>query len=297
MPLRLHKISFYKLFIHLFFIIMSIAFVIPLWTVIAISISNEIDIVNFGYRLIPQSIDWTAYQYIFKNPDSILNAYKVTIIISAIGLLLYLLMASMMGYAISRTDFKFRSPITFYLFFTMLFNGGLVPYYILLSQYFHLRNTYGALILPLLGNVWYIFIMRTSFQQIPKAIIESATIDGAKELQIFFRVILPLSTPVLATVGLLQLLSNWNSWFNALLFIDKQELYPLQYLLQTTLRNIQELTQNMENRPMHLSSSQMVPTESMRMAMAVVATGPMLFVFPFFQKYFVTGLTVGSVKG
>lgn len=297
MPGRLGKVSFYKLSIHLFFIILSIAFVIPLWTVVSISISNEIDIVNFGYRLIPKSIDWTAYQYIFKNPDSILNAYKVTTIISVAGLLLYLLMGSMIAYAISRTDFKYRSQITFYLFFTMLFNGGLVPYYILLSQYFHLRNTYAALILPLLGNVWYIFIMRTSFQQIPKAIIESATIDGAKELQIFFRIILPLSTPVLATIGLLQLLGNWNSWFNALLFIDRQELYPLQYLLQTTLRNIQELTQNMENRPMHLSSSQMVPTESMRMAMAVVATGPMLFVFPFFQKYFVTGLTVGSVKG
>ncbi|MDF2921338.1 MAG: binding-protein-dependent transport system inner rane component [Paenibacillaceae bacterium] len=283
--------------IHLLLLACSILFLIPLWAVLAISVSNETDIMTMGFRLIPGRLDLTAYAYIFKNPSVILQGYKVTILMSAAGLVLYLVMASMIAYALSQREFAYRRGVTFYLFFTMLFNGGLAPLYILMTQYLHLRDTYAALIIPLLGNVWYLFIIRTSFQQIPAAIIESAKIDGATELQIYFRLILPLSKPVLATVGLLQLLGNWNSWFPALLYINKSDMYPLQYLLQTILRNMQELTRSMENKPAQIVESIQVPTESMRMAMAVIAVGPMLFIFPFFQKYFVKGLTVGSVKG
>lgn len=291
------RLSASRLFIHLCLIIMSLLFIIPLWAVVSISVSNETDIMTAGFKLIPQTLDFTAYQYIFKNPLTILQAYQVTIFTSAVALVLYLFMASMMAYALSRPEFTYRKVITFYLFFTMLFNGGLVPLYILMTQYLQLRDTYAALIIPLLGSVWYLFIIRTSFQQIPSAIIESAKIDGAGDYQIYFRMILPLSKPVLATVGLLQLLANWNSWFPALLYINRSELYPLQYLLQSILRNMQELTQAMENKPAGLVESAQVPTESMRMAMAIIAVGPMMFVFPFFQKYFVRGLTVGSVKG
>jgi putative aldouronate transport system permease protein len=161
-----------------------------------------------------------------------------------------------------------------------------------------LKNTYLALIIPLLGNVMNIFLIRTFFQQIPSAIIESATIDGASDFGIFIKMILPLSTPVLATVGLLQLLSGWNSWNPALLYITKQKLYPLQYLLQVMLLNIQEITNNMQNN-MGISDNGLtkIPTENTRMAMCILAIGPMLIVFPFFQKYFSQGLTVGSVKG
>ncbi|NOU66080.1 ABC transporter permease subunit [Paenibacillus sp. LMG 31461] len=291
------NISIYTIAIHTFLLVLSALFVIPLGAIVSISISSETDIIANGFKLIPSVIDFTAYAYIFENPKTILMAYKVTIITSVAGLVLYLIMASMIAFALSRTDFYFRKVISFYLFFTMLFNGGLVPFYILINQYLHLRDTYAALIIPLLGNIWYIFIIRTSFQQIPSAIIDSAKIDGAGEFQIFVRMILPLSKPVLATIGLLQLLSNWNSWFPALLFVDNSDLYPLQYMLQTILRNVQELTQNMDNKPAYLFVSQQIPTESMRMAMAIVAIGPMMFVFPFFQKYFVKGLTVGSVKG
>lgn len=297
MHAKRRKVPVYILSTHLFLIVLSLLFVIPLLAVIAISVSNEVDITNDGFKLWPTSFDFTAYAYIFKNPFTILGAYKVTVMTSIVGLVLYLLMASMIAFSISRADFAFRRGITFYLFFTMLFNGGLVPLYILMNQYLHLRDTYAALIIPMLGNVWYIFIMRTSFQQIPGEMFDSAKIDGAGELQIYFRMVLPVSKPVLATVGMLQLLANWNSWFPALLYIDNPDLYPLQYLLQTILRNIQELTQNMDNKPAYLTASQQIPTETMRMAMGVVATGPMLFVFPFFQKYFVKGLTVGSVKG
>lgn len=291
------RLSVSRCIIHLCLLALSLLFLIPLWAVIAISLSNETDIMTAGFKLIPKRLDFTAYQYLFRNPLTIVQAYKVTIVTSVVGLVLYLLMASMIAYSLSRPEFTYRKPITFYLFFTMLFNGGLVPLYILMTQYLQLRDSYAALIIPLLGSVWYLFIIRTSFQQIPSAIIESAKIDGAGDYQIYFRMILPLSKPVLATVGLLQLLANWNSWFPALLYINQSELYPLQYLLQTILRNMQELTQAMENRPVGLAESAQAPTESMRMAMAMIAVGPMMFVFPFFQKYFVRGLTVGSVKG
>lgn len=293
---RKKKTPIHSLFIHSFFIVLSLAFIVPIWAVLAISVSNEGDLIQQGYSLIPKNLDFTAYQLIFKNPTRILSAYKVTTIISVVGLVLYLIMGTMIAYPLSRVDFKYRKGITFYLFFTMLFNGGMVPSYILMSL-LGLRNTYAALILPLLGNVWYVFLMRSFFQQLPSSIIESATIDGASELQIYFQMILPLSKPVLATVGLLTLLGYWNSWFQALMYIDKRELYPLQYLLQSMLRNMQEMMQNMDQVPVSLAETGRMPAEATRMAMAIVATGPMLFIFPFFQKYFSKGLTVGSVKG
>ena len=276
---------------------MSSSFIIPLLAVISISLSNEVDIENYGFRLIPKNIDISAYSYIFKNPDIIVSAYKVTIITTLIGTLLYLIMASMCAYPLSRRDFKYRNTITFYLFFTMLFNGGLVPYYIMMTKYFHLRDTYAALILPLLSNVWYVLLMRTFFQQLPTSIIESATIDGASEFKIYIKMIIPLSTPVLATVGLLQLLNFWNSWYPALLYVNNDKMYPLQYLLQVMLRNIQDILDNMEKGVGDLLQANQLPTESTRMAMCILAVGPMLFIFPFFQKYFSKGLTVGSVKG
>ncbi|MCK9479057.1 MAG: carbohydrate ABC transporter permease [Firmicutes bacterium] len=291
------KVSVYKILIHIFFLLLSIGFVIPLITIISISLSNETDIVLSGYRLIPKNIDFNAYRFVFKNHQQLINAYKVNVVLSSVGLLIYLVMSSMCAYAISRYDFKYKSAITFYLFFTMLFNGGLVPVYILMTNFLRLKNTYAALIIPLLGNVWFVFLMRTFFQQLPGSIIESARIDGANEWLTYYKIVLPLSTPALATVGLLQLLANWNSWFPALLYIDEPRLYTLQYLLQVMLRNIQEAIRTMDNIPGGLYDAQNLPTESLRMAMCILAIGPMLFVFPFFQKYFVTGLTVGAVKG
>ncbi|WP_246608737.1 MULTISPECIES: carbohydrate ABC transporter permease [Paenibacillus] len=292
------RLSLSKIVLHIIFIAMSILFIVPLWSIVSISLSNEMDVANFGYRLIPENWDLQAYRYILKSPKTILDAYKVTIFMSAVGTLLSVLMISMCAYALSRSDFKYRRIITFYLFFTMLFSGGLVPYYMLMTKYLQLQNTYAALIIPLLGSVWYIFLMRTFFQQLPGSLVESATIDGAGEWRIYTRIIIPLSTPVLATVGLLQLLAYWNSWFHALLFIDKQQMYPLQYLLQIMMNNIQEILKNLQ-QGVQVDSGQLavLPSESARMAMCILAIGPMLFVFPFFQKYFAKGLTVGSVKG
>jgi putative aldouronate transport system permease protein len=282
---------------HLFFSVLCVFFLLPLWAIIAISISNEGDIVNFGYSLIPKTLDFGAYRYLFEKPLVILNAYKVTIIMSVFGTLLSLIMLSMCAYALSRKDFAYRKFITFYLFFTMLFNGGLVPFYILMTKYMHMQNTYAALIIPLLAPVWYLLIMRTFFQQLPAALIESATIDGAKEWRIYLSIILPLSKPVLATIGLMQLLMYWNSWFQALLFVSAKDMYPLQYLLQVTLNNLEEILRNMSlNLGMNVSQTATIPSENIRMAMAILAIGPMLILYPFFQKYFAKGMTIGSVK-
>lgn len=292
------KIRWSQIVLNVFFISMAIFFIVPLWSLISISLSNELDIAKYGYRLIPKNWDFQAYRFILDNPFVILGAYKVTIIISFVGSFLSVLMISMCAYALSRSDFKYRRIITFYLFFTMLFSGGLVPYYILMTKVLQLQNTYAALILPLLGSVWYIFLMRTFFQQLPGSLVESATIDGASEWRIYLTIIMPLSTPVLATVGILQLLAYWNSWLQALLFVDKPQLYPLQYLLQIMMNNIQEILKNMQDG-ISVDAGQLaaIPPESTRMAMCILAIGPMLFIFPFFQKYFAKGLTVGSVKG
>ncbi|MDF2921389.1 MAG: binding-protein-dependent transport system inner rane component [Paenibacillaceae bacterium] len=288
----------YQLPIHLFFIVISAAFIIPLWSIVAISLTNESDIATFGYKLIPGNIDFQAYRFILKNPMSLINAYKVTIVISVIGTLLSVLMVSMCACALARPNFKYARVITMLLFFTMLFNGGLVPSYILMTKYLHLQNTYFALIIPLLGSVWHMLLMRTFFKQLPESLVESATLEGAGELRIYLTIIVPLSTPVLATVSLMQLLACWNSWYPALLYISDSQLYPLQYLLQVMMQNIQEILKNMRNDvPVDLAQLGQLPTENARMAMCVLAIGPMLFIFPFFQKYFAKGMTVGSVKG
>ena len=290
-----------KIALHLFFILLSLSFIFPLWAIISISVTSDTDIVNYGYRLIPKNIDFSAYKYILKDPTTILSAYKVTIITSFASAILFLIIGSMSGYALSRENFKYRKGVTFFFFFTMLFSGGLVPSYILITKYLNLKNTYWVQILPLLVNVWNVFLMRTFFQQLPKEIFDSATIDGAGEFRVYSFIVLPLSKPVLATVGLLQLLGGWNSWYLALLYITDKELYPLQYLLQIMLLNISMILNIMQK---NLAAGGNVdvsyfnlPSESMRMAMCILAVGPMLLIFPFFQKYFSKGLTVGSVKG
>ncbi len=287
-----------KIMLHTFFILLSLCFIIPIWSIVAISITEETDVLKYGYQLIPKNIDFSAYSFIFRKPETIISAYKVTTITSVASTALYLIIGSMAAYALSRNNFKYKKQVTFYYFFTMLFSGGLVPTYILISKYLQLKNTYWVMILPRLANVWNLILMRTFFQQLPSAIFDSATIDGANEFRIYTSLVLPLSKPVLATIGLLSMLAGWNAWFEALLYITKPELYPLQYLLQMMLLNQQMIMNLMKQNISTVDLSFIkIPTEAVRMAMCVIAVGPMLFVFPFFQKYFSKGLTVGSIKG
>lgn len=291
------KFEPYQGLIHAIFVIISILMVLPFVLVVVISITSESSILKNGYQFIPEMLSLDAYRYILETPDIILRGYGITTFITVTGTLVSLLVTAMTAYVISRRDYRYNRITTFYVFFTMLFSGGLVPIYILMTQYLHLKDTLFALILPVLLSPFNIMVMKGFMSKIPLEIIESAKIDGAKEFRIFFTIIIPLSKPALATMGLLISFAYWNEWFNAMLYIDNQKLVPLQLLLVRILNSMEFLTSNSE------FSSQMginladFPNNSARMAIAVLAGGPMLVIFPFFQRFFVKGLTVGSLKG
>ncbi len=287
-----------KIFFNAFFILVCICVLVPFVMLISISISNEKDIANYGYRLIPMNVDFSAYKYVFKNPASILNAYKVTALFSFGTMALGMISTAMVAYPLTKPWLKGRQAISFYLYFTMLFSGGMIPTYILMTQYLHLDDTIWAYILPALVNPWYVFMMRTFFAGIPEEISESAIIDGASEFRIFVQMILPLSKPVLATVALFLFLDKWNDWYTSMMYVNDEKLISLQYMLQRILDNIKLMQDSaMSGGGTMGVSVKDIPTETVRMAIAIVVAGPALIVFPFFQKYFVKGLTVGSVKG
>lgn len=283
--------------IHLVFIIISLLMIMPFALVVMVSLTSEDSIVKNGYQFWPQIFSLDAYRYVLQTPDIILRAYGITALITIAGTLCGLLITAMTAYVVSRRDYRYNRVTTFYVFFTMLFSGGLVPAYILMTQYLHLKDSLFALILPVMLSPFNIMVMKGFMSKIPLEIIESAKIDGAKELRIFFTIILPLSKPALATMGLLISFAYWNEWFNAMLYIDNPKLVPLQLLLVRILNSMEFLTSNSD------FSSQMginladFPNNSARMAIAVLAGGPMLVIFPFFQRFFVRGLTVGSLKG
>ena len=280
--------------LNIFFAVLSVIFVI----LFSASFSSEQDILIYGYSILPRHFDLTAYKYVLKDATALLNAYKVTIIFSLTTMVLATLLMSMIAYPLTKKELKGRGFISFYLFFTMLFSGGMVPIYILITQYYHLADSIFVYILPALINPWYVFMLRTFFAGIPDSISEAATVDGASEYRIFFTIILPLSKPVLATVALFTLLIKWNSWMESMLYINsRDDLISLQYLLQKIMRDIQFMLESQQGGVSPDMDMSKIPGETARMAMAVLVAGPVLVVFPFFQKYFTKGLTVGGVKG
>lgn len=281
---------------HAILVLLCLGMIVPFIILLAASFSGEKELAIKGYGIIPRGFTLEAYKYVFKNPKTITDAYKVTIFTSLCYTLLGTFMMALLAYPLTKKSLKRRNAINFYVYFTMLFSGGLVPTYILITQYLHLNDTILVHILPGLISPWYVFMMRTFFKGIPEEIPESAYLDGANEYTIFFKMILPLSKPVLATVALMMFLNKWNDWMTSMLYINKESLMSLQYQLQRIMQDIKILQSN------ELAAEQMmnvkdIPGETSRMAMAIVAAGPALIIFPFFQKYFVKGLTVGSVKG
>ncbi len=232
----------------------------------------------------------------FRNPTQLINSYKVTAIVSFAGMAAHVFVMSIMAFALSRRNFVLRRAFTFMAFFTMLFGGGIVPTYLLITKYLHLKNTYWVYILPSIASAWNLIVLRTNFQQLPDALIESAKIDGASEYRICFSIVLPLSVPAMATIGFLYFVGKWNDWMTCVYYISKPALYSLQYLLQRILREAEFLKQ-LSAEQQALESATVIPTESFRFAMALLAAGPVLVVFPFFQKYFSKGMTIGAVKG
>ena len=278
------------------FTILCALVLFPFILLVSASLSSAESLANFGYQLIPNPVDLGAYKFVLQSPGTILRAYGVTFLFSIISMVMAVAFMSMVAYPLARTKLKGKGFINFFLYFTMLFGGGLVPTYLLIAKTLHLDNTIWVYILPGLINPWHVFMIRTFFKGIPEEIIESATIDGASEFTIFVRMIIPLSKPVLATIALFTFLGKWNDWNTALIYISNQNLYSLQYLLQKMMTELDIMKQMQQEGAGMLNLSD-VPSETVRMATAVIVAGPALVVFPFFQKYFVKGLTVGSVKG
>ncbi|WP_145049674.1 MULTISPECIES: carbohydrate ABC transporter permease [Paenibacillus] len=271
--------------------------VFPFIFVVIISFTDEKVLARDGYRLIPAEWSLAAYQFVWQSGDTLLRAYGVTILVTVLGTIISLILMSLYAYAISRKSFRYRRFFSIFAILTMLFNGGMIPTYMVVSQLLGLKDTVWALILPLAMNAFYIMILRTFYStSVPDAVIESARIDGAGEFYTFMKIVIPLSLPGLATIGLFSTLGYWNDWFNALLYIDNPNLVPLQSMLMRIESSIQFIQQNSANSSMSLAAMQSIPQDTSRMAMVVLATLPIIFAYPFFQRYFVQGLTVGAVK-
>ncbi|MDT8718038.1 carbohydrate ABC transporter permease [Clostridium sp. 19966] len=266
----------------------------PFLLMISSSFMSEKEIITEGYKLIPKKISFSAYQFLFRNSANLLSAYRVTITIAVVGTALGLFLMSMAGYVLCRNDFKYKNQISFFIYFTTLFSGGLIPSYILMVNGLGLKDSLWAMILPGLMSPWSIFLMRNFMKAIPDSLYESASIDGAGDFYIYWKIFMPLAKPSLATIGLFLTLGYWNEWYNAMLYIQSTAKYPLQYFLQRIVSqaNVQLLVQ----QGLSINTSDL-PSESIKMATAVVAIGPIILVYPFVQKYFVSGLTVGAVKG
>jgi len=282
--------------LHIVFIMTALTFVVPLVMIVSSSLTSDQAINDLGYPIFPKLIDLTAYKMVFNNPQKMIKAYEVTAFISILGSLLSVIVMGLIAYPLSRRDFAYRRGITQYIFLTMLISGGLIPSYILTTQYLGMRDNILVYIIPSLASAWYIIIMRTFFQALPVSLIESAKIDGAKEIYILIHVITPLSKPVIATIGLFCLLGKWNEWYTTLLYIRDENLFVLQYMLQRILKEAQFMKEYASKMGNYYADMK-IPTLSMRYALTVIAAGPMLIVFPFFQRYFTKGLTIGSVKG
>jgi putative aldouronate transport system permease protein len=285
-----------KIIANIVLITVSLLCILPFILLISSSFSSEKSILLRGYSFIPREFSLDAYKYLATNGAYILHAYGITFFITIVGVTVSLIITTMLAYPLSRADFPFRKQITFYIFFTMLFNGGLVPTYLLYNNFFHIKNTIFALIMPyLLMNGFNVLITRTFFTaNIPPSIIESAKIDGAGEFTIFSKIILPLSLPILATIGLFVGVGYWNDWFNGMVFISNAKLYSIQNVLNQMLQNIQF----MQNNPdIGTKMTTELPETTVKMAIAVIGVLPILVIYPFFQKYFVKGITIGAVKG
>lgn len=274
--------------------LMTIICLLPFIILISGSFSSENALRFEGIGIFPKDFTIQAYSLIFKAPQTIIRAYGVSIFITVVGCVLGVFLTTMTAYVISRKDFKYRNAFSFFFYFTTLFNGGMVSTYIFYIQYLHLKDSLWALILPSVFNVFYLLIMRTFVSAIPMALIESAKIDGAGEFRIFFNIIMPLLKSGIATITLFLALGYWNDWYNAMLYINDETKYPLQYMLYSLLQKTQALANLAGKANVQMAD---LPSTSLKMAMAVVAIGPIILVYPFVQKYFVKGVTVGSVKG
>ena len=284
--------------LNIIFILLTISAIAPFLLLLSSSLTDEGTLVREGYRFIPKNFSLTSYEYLFRSGGKIFKGYGVTLLVTLIGTVCSVLMTLLFAYPLSRKELPFRFGFSFFVFFTMLFNGGLVPTYMMWTQTFHIKNTLLALIVPgLLMNGFYVIMMRSFFtSSIPDAIIEAARIDGCGEYGTLFKIVLPLSKPMIATISLMIGLGYWNDWTNSLYYITDESLYSIQAILNTMISNIQFLTSGQSTVASNVDISKL-PSVGIRMAIAVIGVLPIMVIYPFFQKYFVKGIVVGGVKG
>jgi putative aldouronate transport system permease protein len=268
--------------------------VLPFVMLIVGSFTSENTILKYGYSLFPREFSLDAYGLIFNHPETILRAYGVSILITVCGTAVSLFLSSMAAYVMYRKDVKYRNALAFFLFFTTLFNGGLAPYYIILSSVYHLKNSLFVMLLVPMFSVMNILILRNFIKgSIPDTLNDSAKIDGAGDFRTFIQIILPLSKPALASIGLFTALAYWNDWWTPMMFVERDSLFPLQYRLYLIISSV-----NMAANAVHGSPADMkLPQESLKLALTVVSTGPIVLAYPAVQKYFIKGITLGAVKG
>lgn len=276
--------------------VIALLCLIPFLLVVMGSITDEKEIIANGFSLFPRSFSFAAYNTALKEPMAIVKAYGVTISLTIIGTALGLFTVAMTAYVLQRKDFKWRNKFSFFFYFTTLFSGGLVPWYILMVRYLDLKNSYLGLLLPPMLSAFNIILMKSYLGGIPKALTEAAKIDGAGDFEIFWKIILPLSKPALATVGLFIAIGYWNDWYNCMLFINNENLYSLQYYLYKIVNNVEAYKTIIAQTGGAVGAAIDMPSESLKMALTVIVTGPILLLYPFVQKYFVSGITIGAVK-
>lgn len=280
------------------FILLGLICVLPVILVFMISISSEQTIAQNGYQFWPKEFALNAYNYLWTARATLFNALKISVIVTIGGTVIGLILNTSIAYSLSRKNFKFKNFFTWVIFIPMLFSGGMISFYIVVANMLGLKDSILALMLPMAVSSFYIIILRTFFTTtVPDALVESAKIDGASQLRIFTTIVLPISLPAIATVGLFLTFSYWNDWYNALLFIDNSKLVPLQAMLNRIEGDIKFLNENVGQ--LGASAADLVaslPTESVKMAIVMVIVLPIACSYPFFQKYFISGLTVGAVK-
>lgn len=284
-----------QIFSYIFISILAVLSFLPFVIMVSSSLSSESSIIKHGFSLWPKEFSLFAFKFLFQNSDLLIGSYVVTICLTATGTIIGLILMAMTGYALQRPDFKYRNKISFYIFFTTLFSGGLIPYYLLIGHYLNLQDNYLAILLPALMSPWLIILMKNFLKFIPHSITQSATIDGAGDFYIFFKIILPMATPALATVGLFLAIGYWNEWYNSMLFLSTNMKYrPLQLFLYNTITQADFIRNSAASSNI---PAQDIPQETTKMATAVLSIVPVMLFYPFVQKYFIKGITIGAVKG
>lgn len=283
--------------LNIFMCLLTLLFILPLCLVISTSFATGESLANYGYTFFPKSFTLGAYEYIFQNPTQIANSYVVTIAICLVAIPLQLFMQGMTAYALTRAKWGYK--LLKYIYLSCFFSGGLIPNYIWMTQYLHLGNNFWVYVLPCIYATGNVIMMRTFFKNHPAGIIEAAKLDGASEFYIFFKIIIPISVPLFATLAIMSFMSLWNQWMPTMLYIHDEKLWTLGYMLQNILKKAsfqKEMMENAANLTVDMGSMDF-PDETIKYAMVVVAAGPAMFIMPFFQKYFKSGLVVGSIKG